>query len=172
MDATHLRAYVILPTLKALDLWSPAAETLLVGTAAHESAMGKYLHQVRGPALGIYQIEPITHFDVWANFLKYKTGLRDKVLGMIPQNMLRHDSATGINYGAESMLMTDLAYATVIARLLYLRIPAPAPDNTHLPFPADGDIDGMAAYWKRYYNTPKGAGTVGEFKAHYAQYAG
>lgn len=164
MDASHLRAYVILPTLKALDLWSPAVETLLVGTAAHESAMGKYLHQIKGPALGIYQIEPLTHFDVWANFLKYRTGLRDKVLGMVPQNMLRHDSATGVNYGAESMLITDLAYATVMARLVYLRAPA--------PMPAADDINGLAAYWKKFYNTPLGAGTENEFKAHYVEYAG
>jgi len=164
MDASHLRAYVILPTLKGLDLWTPAVETLLVGTAAHESAMGKYLHQIKGPALGIYQVEPLTHFDLWSNFLKYRTGLRDKVLGMVPQRYLRHDSATGVDYGAESMLMTDLAYATVIARLVYLRAPA--------PLPAADDLSGLAGYWKKFYNTPLGAGTENEFLAHYAQYVG
>jgi hypothetical protein len=163
MNASHLRAYVILPTLKPLELWSLAAETLLVGTCAHESAMGKYLHQIKGPALGIYQIEPVTHFDIWANYLKYNPVLREKILGMVPQRNLRHDSVTGIDYGAETLLITDLAYATVMARLVYRRAPTALPE-------AD-DIDGLAAYWKKYYNTPLGSGTVEKFIAHYSKYA-
>lgn len=163
MNASHLRAYVILPTLKPLDLWSLAAETLLVATCAHESAMGKYLHQIKGPALGIYQIEPVTHFDIWANYLKYNPVLRDKILGMVPARHLKHDSVTGISYGAETLLITDLAYATVMARLVYLRAPAPLPK-------AD-DINGLAAYWKKYYNTPLGAGKVEEFIEHYSTLA-
>lgn len=164
MDASQLRAYVILPALKPLGLWSMAAETLLIGTIAHESAGGKYLHQVKGPALGIYQIEPITHFDIWSNFLKYRTVLRDSVLDMVPKNMLRFDSVTGTQYGAETMLITDLAYATVIARLVYLRAPAALPRADDLP--------GLAAYWKKFYNTPLGAGTENQFLAHYAQHSG
>ncbi len=163
MNASQLRAYVIFPTLKPLDLWSLAVETLLVGTVAHESAMGKYLHQIKGPALGIYQIEPVTHFDIWANFLKYRAGLRDQILDRVPKAMLRHDSATGTDYGAESMLITDLAYATIMARLIYLRAPSPLPEGD--------DISALAGYWKKFYNTPLGAGTENEFKAHYAQYA-
>lgn len=163
MNASQLRAYVILPALKPLGLWSLAAENLLVGTVAHESAGGKYLHQVRGPALGIYQIEPLTHFDVWANYLKYQTGLRDKVLGMVPACHLRHDSATGMEYATDSMLITDLAYATVMARLIYRRRPE--------PLPAADDLPGLAAYWKAHYNTPLGAGTVEQFLAHMGDYS-
>lgn len=163
MNASHLRAYVILPTLKPLDLWSLAAETLLVGTCAHESAMGKYLHQIKGPALGIYQIEPLTHFDIWNNYLRYQPVLREKILGMVPARSLRHDSVTGIEYGAETLLITDLAYATVMARLVYRRAPE--------PLPAADDIGAIAAYWKKYFNTPLGAGTVEEFTAHYAELA-
>jgi hypothetical protein len=163
MNASQFRAYVILPALKPLGLWSMAAETLLVATMAHESQMGKYLHQIKGPALGVFQIEPLTHFDIWANYLKYKKELRDSILGMVPSNMLRHDSMTGIEYGAETLLITDLAYATVMARLVYLRAPG--------ALPAQDDIDGLADYWKQYYNTPAGAGTVEQFKAHYSKYA-
>jgi hypothetical protein len=100
MNARQLRAYVIQPTLKPMGLWSLAAETLLVGTCAHESAMGKYLHQIKGPALGIYQIEPITHFDIWNNYLRYKPALRDQILEMVPKKNRRFDSVTGTEYGA------------------------------------------------------------------------
>jgi hypothetical protein len=141
-----------------------AVENLLVGTIAHESAGGKYLHQIKGPALGIYQIEPLTHFDIWSNYLKYRADLRDKVLGMVPARNLRHDSAMGIDYGDDSMLITDMSYATVMARLIYLRAPAPLPQ-------AD-DLQGLAAYWKKFYNTPLGAGTEQQFLAHYAQHTG
>lgn len=162
MNQSQLRAYVIRPALEPLGLWSTAAENLLIGTIAHESAGGKYLHQIKGPALGIYQIEPITHFDIWSNYLKYKKELRDKVLGMVPARNLRHDSVTGIEYGAESMLITDLSYATVMARLVYLRAPA--------PLPLAHDTTAIAAYWKQYYNTPLGAGTERQFITHYEEY--
>lgn len=164
MKASHLRAYVILPALKPLGLWSMAAENLLVGTAAHESNGGEYLHQIKGPALGIYQIEPLTHFDIWENFLRYKKDLRDKILRMVPACNLRHDTVTGVDYGSESMLITDLAYATVMARLVYFRAPQA------LPLPHD--TSALAAYWKQYYNTPQGAGTERQFINHYEQYIG
>ena len=61
IKASELRQYVIRPTLKAINLWSIAAENLLLGTAAQESQLGHYLTQVKGPALGIYQIEQSVH---------------------------------------------------------------------------------------------------------------
>lgn len=164
MNHSQVRAYVILPALTPLGLWSQSAENLLIGTIAHESAGGKYLHQIKGPALGIYQIEPVTHFDIWENFLRYKKDLRDMILGMVPSRNLRHDTVTGIEYGSESMLITDLAYATVMARLVYFRAPA--------PLPLAHDTTALAAYWKQHYNTPLGSGTERQFIAHYEQYVG
>lgn len=52
MNAEQLRTYVIRPTLQQIDLWSEAAEILLLGTVAHESKCGEYLHQVGGPGAG------------------------------------------------------------------------------------------------------------------------
>lgn len=45
---------------------------LLLLTCAAESAMGKYIMQVGGPARGIFQMEPNTEKDIWENWLKYK----------------------------------------------------------------------------------------------------
>ena len=41
-----------------------------------------------------------------------------------------------------------------MARLKYWRVSQPLPET----------LDGMARYWKTYYNTPKGAGTEDKFR--------
>jgi hypothetical protein len=151
LDCVHLRLEVVRPTLQFLGAWTPAAENLLLGTAAHESAGFRYLAQVGGPALGLYQIEPATHDDVWANFLAFRRELRAKcemLAGEWPARTVQ--------------LATNLAYASAIARLVYLR----APD----PLPQVDDVEGLARYWKRFYNTSAGKGTEAQFILHYRQF--
>lgn len=55
----------------------------------------------------------------------------------------------------ENHLVYSLAYSVACCRALYLWKPAP------LPHPKD--ITGMAEYWKQYYSTVKGKGTVSHF---------
>ncbi|KAF0118141.1 MAG: hypothetical protein FD149_866 [Rhodospirillaceae bacterium] len=75
-DSAHFVTTVIRPTLLHLGLHSPAAEALLLGTAIQESRLGTYLRQTGGgPALGVYQMEPATHEDIWTNFLAYRPDL-------------------------------------------------------------------------------------------------
>lgn len=139
-----LRDMVVRPCLKRLRAWSHAAERLVIGTALAESVIygETRLRQVRGPALGIYQMEPETHFDIWQNYLDYRTELARLVL-----NNRRS--------GREEYLANDLDYATALCRIHYLRVPEPLPD-------AD-DIGGLAAYWKEHYNTHLGSGTIDGF---------
>ncbi len=154
IKASELRQYVIRPTLKAINLWSIAAENLLLGTAAQESQLGHYLTQVKGPALGIYQIEPNTHKDVWKNYLKYQHELSDAI---------SHLSSNRCTWEAkESELITNLAYNTAIARVIYYRVPEALPDAN--------DIAGLANYWKQHYNTHLGKGKVKEFIKHYEEW--
>ncbi len=40
----------------------------------------------------------------------------------------------------------NLAYATAMCRVHYLRVPRPLPDA--------GAVRAMGEYWKRHYNTP------------------
>ena len=82
LDVVQLRREVLRPTLRYLELWSPAAENLVIGTAAHESGGCRYLTQIGGPALGLYQIEPATHDDLWTNFLAYRVELRAKTAAL------------------------------------------------------------------------------------------
>lgn len=156
IDPRHLRRYVIEPVLDYLDLKSEAAIRLLLGTAAQESRLGKYLHQVGGgPARGIYQMEPATHDDLWHSYLsnKVREGLRARVQYLRVGAFEHADQMEG-----------NLYYATAMARIHYLRIRAALPDAE--------DLDGLAAYWKRYYNTTLGAGTTAEFLSNYRNLIG
>lgn len=146
IKADDLRA-VIKPVLVDLGCWSTAAENLLLGTCAVESAMGTYLFQVQGPALGIFQMEPATHDDIHRHFLAYRPELRAKVLNW---------SVTG---GTASELAWNLAYAAAMCRVHYLR------DSQ--PLPQADDIPALAATWKRHYNSHLGKGEEADYIAAY-----
>jgi len=151
INVKQFRQYVIQDTLKPIGLWSPEAEELLIGTAAHESQLGNFIAQVNGPALGVFQMEPATHDDIQANFLKYRRDLFDKAY---PEGYERRSSD----------MITDLQYACVMARLRYYRVKE--------ALPAADDLEGQARYWKQYYNTPLGAGTVEQYINDYHRFVG
>lgn len=147
LNPKHFRQHVIDPALRDLDMYSEAASNLLLGTALTESGL-TYLVQNGGPALGVYQIEPDTHDDIWANFLKYRKTLSPKVR--------RSGGYVGTDH---DMLIWNLKYATAIARLVYWRRPEPLPK-------AD-DAEGLAAYWKAHFNTSEGKGSVEKALPHF-----
>lgn len=152
MDAEQLRVYVIAPVLRHLGLDSLAAQNLLLGTAAQETAMGQYIVQLgSGPARGYLQIEPKTHDDLWSRFLSAKPLLSAKVRAIMSPWGELHDQ-----------LVWSLAYSTAIGRLIYFRDPEPLPDAK--------DVQGLAAYWKRVWNTHLGKGTEEQFVRHYLRY--
>ena len=156
----QLRECIIRPALQPLDLWNPDVEELLVGTCAKESNAGNYVMQEEknGPytagGLGIYQEEKATHDDLWKNEITPRAELRGKILNhcnfQLPPDAME--------------LVTNLKYATIMCRIRYLVVPKPIP-SAH-------DIEALAAYWKEYYNTPKGAGTPQEFVDAYKRYVG
>ncbi len=140
-------------TLKAVELHSEAATDLLLKTAAHESKFGTYLRQVQGPALGIFQIEPDTEKDIWLNYLRFNSELTEKI-----------KKFTGIDGPNHSALEGDLRYQVIMARLVYRRI--------KFPLPSPIDILGQAKYWKRHYNTMRGAGNEIDFVKAAEKYVG
>ena len=151
LDPQQLRDLVIRPTLQRLGLWSDAAEELVLGTAIQESNL-QYLQQMGGgPARGLWQMERPTHDDLWVNFLNGRTKLGLNILGPYPKP----------DY---SRLAWDLAYACAMCRVLYLRCPQ--------ALPAAGDIDGQAAYWKHWFNTPQGAGMMTQYVANWHRVMG
>ena len=144
----HFLDEVVIPTLKELDMYSEEACLLIVGTAIQESRL-HYLKQIpSGIAKGICQMEEATHDDIWDNFLKYKPEIKEKLMGLTNQSMELVDQFKG-----------NLYYAVAMCRIHYYRVSAPLPN----------DLAGMARYWKKYYNTELGKGTVEEFIHNYEQ---
>lgn len=147
----QLTKYVIKPALEAVKLYSLSAGEQILGTACAESRLGTYLHQVGGPALGILQMEPATHADIWSNYLVYRPELMDTVYKMVPSDMWD----TTQKRPHHEILITDLRYAVVMARLKYRR--------SKTPLAQPGDWCGHARVWKEVYNSVRGAGTEQHF---------
>lgn len=153
MDPRQLREEIVRPALKCVGLYTDAAEDLVMGTAAQESHL-KFVKQLGGgPALSLFQIEPATHADYWDNYLAYKGDLSERIL-----------KAVGISDGRphKSRLVWDLRYSAIMCRIHYRRIRSPLPEY--------GDVEGYARYWKKFYNTPLGAGTEEEFVKNWKKY--
>ncbi len=151
---------IVRPVLKQLDvgrpanmapLWTQAAEQLVLATGAHESGY-KHLYQIGGgPALGYWQMEPATYTDHWNTYLHRKRELIDRL------------ATLSARYPPGAMQMvTNLAYACAMCRIHYYRRPAALP-------PSD-DAEAIGKYWKRWYNTEAGAGTVPSFILTYNEY--
>ena len=115
-----------------------AAEQLLLETCAAETQLGHYRDpSPMGAGRGCCQIDPIGLLDIQRNSREHFKSVRD-------------------NFGYQIALLqidqvqTDPLLALVLCRLHYKRIPAAIPATR-----AE-----RAHYWKQYYNTSAGKGTV------------
>jgi hypothetical protein len=155
LDIKQLHRFVVKPALEHIGLGGLAAERLVIGTALTESGLSK-LDQIGrggedgwGPALGLWQMEKAT-FDDHVRWMAVRQArLFERTYHMIGST----DSFLGDPW---KELAGNLFFAAAMCRVHYYRVPAKLP-------PAD-DLDHMASYWKRYYNSELGAGTVVDFK--------
>lgn len=138
LNINQFRDCLIKPVLDDLQIYSKEAEELLVFTCAAESHGGSFIKQIKGPALGIYQMEPNTHNDIWDSYLKFR-------LSMIQKITLKFDCPV---IPRAERLIYDMRYSTMMARIHYLRIKYPLP-----PF---DDIDAIWSYYKDHWNTNQG----------------
>lgn len=145
LDPRQLRDLIVRPVLEQLGLYSLAAEQLVMGTAAKESGGLVYIRQhlgegKHGRGRGLWQVEPETALDLMdRHHRRLVTALKDA-------DRLDPDFLEG-----------DLYLGAALCRLKYLDAPE--------KLPAAGDLVGMASYWKRFYNTLRGAGRPEEFVA-------
>ena len=139
INPKQLLEEVVVPVLDKLDMNSKVARLLVMGTAAQESHL-QYIRQLgNGPALGLWQMEPTTHDDIWENWIDHREQVMDVVLALA--------------MGESDELIYNLRYAAAMCRIHYRRFPG---------FPTEDPVS-LGGYWKKYYNTSAGRGTVDEF---------
>ncbi len=149
---SHVKTYVVVPALTAINLASSVAVNLVLGTAIAESGL-QYLHQIGGgPACGLFQMEPATETDLWNRIVAPNPILKLAMLKLI--------SGSGPIIG--DTITWNLQYAAAMCRLKYYDSPLALPANT---------ATALATYWKTIYNTSLGAGSVDAAHVAYFQQA-
>ena len=105
MDKRQLTDLVIIPTLNEIRKgFSSEAVMAIQMIVAHESSGGKYLAQKNGPALGIIQMEPVTHDSVW----KYGDSIKANAIALgIKQdvNQLPYDLRYNVFMARQKLFM-------------------------------------------------------------------
>lgn len=151
IDPVQLRTLVVRPALDLCARYAavphtPYVEDLLLATAAVETQCGRWLHQVSGPAISIYQFEPSSLTDLIERFIEPRAPRFAPLAAQI-----------GGFGDSRIRVVCDLRLATVLARLFYYRVPQRLPAVNHYTL-AD-----LWAYYKPYWNTAAGAADRSEF---------
>lgn len=149
MNKKQLTELVIIQTLKEIpNGYSNEAVTAIQMIIAHESNGGKYIAQIRGPALGIIQMEPFTHDQTW----KFGESIQRnaEALKIVTRG-------TGVrNVPNAKRLIYDLRYNVFMARQRLFMF------TTKLPKKEDQ----IAIYLKKYWNAG-GKATAEEYYDDY-----
>jgi hypothetical protein len=122
----------------------------LLGTIAQASQFG--FHGKDGRGLGIYQIDKETHRFVWDRFLAFDPDRASLVRGFASQREFLNEP--------ELELVTNLAYATVIAWAIYAANAIDLPDDSN-------DAQALADCWYRFYPHRNITETANDFVANY-----
>jgi hypothetical protein len=138
LNAGQFRELIVQSTLRDLNKVSKDAEELIMFTCAAESNGGTYIKEVNGPALGIFQMEPMTYNDIWDNYIKHKASLSLLLVSNFDVTFMP----------SEERMIYDLRFATAMARIHYLRVKEPLPNANN--------VDAMWEYYKLHYNTLAG----------------
>lgn len=133
--ATDLRDLIIRPTLYQLNDWSPAAENLLLGTAAQESQLGFRLKASDTKGGGIYRISSQVHVHIWDQFLIGDPEMASRLRGLASQHQFL--------VSPHNELITNLSYATGVAWMIYKRHKLLLPDSHN--------VNELAKCWLYYY---------------------
>lgn len=128
--------------LNGIDMYSPEAQALVMGTGAVESRF-EYLRQFpSGPARSWWQVEPATARDNWENYLRFRPKLWEKIRKTC---VLPDDTYSKGLYSISWLLEHNIAFAVTNCRLKYWRSPN--------ALPAADDIMGQGAIWSFIYCT-------------------
>ena len=120
------------------------ARKLIFETGMTESGY-RNLEQIGGgPGISFWQIEIGTVQDIWENYISYRKPYIESFyrMGLVEKDLTFN-------------VLTNIALAAAFCRIYYRRKPGAIPRT----------MPGRAAYWKEYYNTIRGAGTVDHYIA-------
>ena len=136
--------HIINSTLEFLELGSDDAASLIFATGMAESGYRCLIQKGGGPALGFFQCEPATAIDVYNNYVAYRPKYKEKLekLGFDIDNV-------------KFCLVSSIAIQVALCRLHYRRVPK--------ALPKAGNLEAQGKYWKKYYNSELGKGTVEHF---------
>lgn len=151
MELEELKQLIKEITIK-MGMYSEESNLLLLMTAAHESKL-KYRRQItknfdyNKHAVSLFQIEKGTFISLFENYLRYR-----------PEKLkLLEDINAFVEFGEYESAFMDLEnddeFAIAVCRLIYYAIPKSLPSSQY----------DLACYWKKYYNTEYGKGTVEKF---------
>ena len=126
--------------LNDLKMYSKNAEDLVYRTGMSESGY-RHLEQIKGPAVGFFQVEPDTIRDTIDNYLKFRS---ERLSHLVKRGLDLKDPETSV------LCSTYLQVA--FCRYKYWRSPKPIPEG----------LVKQAKYWKEIYNGP-GKGTIEHF---------
>ena len=131
--------------LYKIDSYSDDALALVVRTGMAESGYRALEGYGEGnPALGFFQMEPNTAIDIWNNYVAYRTKYKYKLQEL------------GFRYeDLEFCLLSNIGLQVAFCRLHYRRVPDALPKAS--------DLEGQAKYWKKFYNSHLGRGTIKHF---------
>jgi len=142
---------LIKDTLRKMGMWSQEAEELVFLTGMVESGYD-YIYQIgSGIARSFWQVESATAKDCIDNYLAYRKKKLEKVCEVMhiePDTLLEMSDED-----LKHFLWGNIIAGIVFCRIKYWRVPKRIPV----------DLEGMASYWKTYYNTEGGAGTTAHF---------
>ena len=163
INPAQFRAEIVRPALKAVDMWSEAAENLVLGTAVQESVLAWVKQRGAGPALGFYQMEQATADDICHRFLATRSNLSVNLAKATWPHVTSPPAYSHLNAkDIARLLVEDLRFATIMCRLRYWMMPAALPEAN--------DIDGLSRYWKMHYNTILGKGKAVEWADKYRRF--
>jgi len=159
----QIRDYIVRPTLNYLNLpGGIVAEKLIMGTAAQESKF-TYIKQIKGPALGLWQIEPFTLWDILESVSERLLIALDETSLYRLSNVvyIRKDISDNQHrfISIEAEVPGNLFLACALCRIFYYLKP--------FPMAKVWNVSWAATIWKKYYNTHLGKGKPEEFIENY-----
>ncbi len=155
LDVQQFKTQIIVPTLREFEefgMYSEAAVNLMLGTVLTESRLSALLQYGGGPALGLFQIEPLTLDDIYKRYLQRED--KKELLKKVHQFMTVQD--------IHEQVVSNLPFAVIMARIRYFVVPE--------ALPSYDDIQALGEYWKKHFNSPGGKGEAHEFVENYKRY--